>query len=60
METVMEESRAEVHNHPKPWFKPVILFAGFQYNIVGQPKQDKFYGVGGRTFYYQWNEPNGR
>ena len=53
----MDRSRAEVHNHPKPWFKATILFTGFKYDVVGQPKQEKFYGVGCRTFWYQWNQP---
>lgn len=52
------ESRTEVYHQPKPWVKHGPLFRGFKYNVVGQPVPEKFYGVGCKTFWYQWNEPS--
>ncbi len=47
----------EVYHHPKPWKKVVELFRGFSYNVVGKPASEKFYGVGNKNWWYQWNEP---
>jgi hypothetical protein len=58
MEKKMEESRVEVYHAPKPWFKEPRLLRGFQYNIVGQPEEGKFYGVGSVKWWYQWNCPD--
>ena len=47
----------EIYNRPESRFKRGPLMRGFQYDIEGQPKQEKFYGVGCRTSWYQWNCP---
>ena len=54
-EMELNESRDEVYHHPFPWVKFYPPILGFQYNIVGQPEKERFYGVGNRRWWYQWN-----
>lgn len=54
----VDRRRIETYNQPLPWVefqKPIV---GFKYEVVGQPKEERFYGVGCKTWWYQWNCPN--
>lgn len=51
------ESRVEVYHNPKPWVKNAKPPGGFVYELVGEKPQERFYGVGCRSWWYQWNEP---
>ena len=48
----------EIYHHPESRKIHLPPTVGFKYNVVGKPKQERFYGVGNAKWWYQWNEPN--
>ena len=59
MEDIMQEILIrEIYHHPESRKIHLPPTVGFKYNVVGKPKQERFYGVGNAKWWYQWNEPN--